>query len=294
MQRARTRADLGRGLTFEAGRRFTVLSMTTLRIAEVAERTGVPATTLRYYEDIGLLAPAGRAQNGYRAYDERDVERLRFITSAKQLDISLEDLRELVRAWDGEDCAGVQARMAQVVTARLAQTQERVVSLIELAAQLQSAVARLGEPATTGPCDPGCACSTAASTASTEPTCVELTRTPTGPLAEITNTGGAGQVPIACTLEAAQFRGRVSDWQAVLGRAGSRGPIPGGVALTFDHDIGVTTELARLAAAEHACCTFFDFTLAVTGDGVRFEVRAPLEAQDVVAAVFGPPGPAAW
>jgi DNA-binding transcriptional MerR regulator len=269
--------------------------MTTLRIAEVAERTGVPATTLRYYEDIGLLAPAERAGNGYRTYDERDVERLRFITSAKQLDISLDDLRELVRAWDGEDCAGVQARMAQVVTARLGQTQQRVVTLIELAAQLQSAAARLAEPASDGPCDPGCACSTAAaSTATTGPTYVELTRTPTGPLAMIAPTGGPGPVPpIACTLDAGQLGGRLSDWQAVLRRARSRGPIPGGVAITFDHDVEVTAELARLAAAEHACCTFFDFTLAVTGEGVRFEVRAPEAARDVVTAVFGPPGPAA-
>jgi DNA-binding transcriptional MerR regulator len=142
--------------------------MTTLRIAEVAERTGVPATTLRYYEDIGLLTPARRAGNGYRAYDERDVERLQFITSAKQLDISLDDLRELARAWDGQDCAEVQTQMAQVVATRLIQTQKRVVTLIELAAHLQSAAARLSEPATDGPCDPECTCSTTST--GTEPT----------------------------------------------------------------------------------------------------------------------------
>jgi MerR family copper efflux transcriptional regulator len=89
---------------------------TTLRIADVAERTGVPATTLRYYEDIGLLAPARRSGNGYRSYTDRDVERLTFITRAKQLDLSLDDLRELVTAWDGE---GVQERMAGVVSSRL-------------------------------------------------------------------------------------------------------------------------------------------------------------------------------
>jgi len=267
--------------------------MTTLRIAEVAERTGVPATTLRYYEDIGLLTPAGRASNGYRAYDERDVERLRFITSAKQLDISLDDLRELMRAWDGEDCAGVQSRMAQVVSERLIQTQERVVSLMELAAHLQSAAARLAAPQTEGPCDPECACSTASTASQT--TFVELTRAPTGPLTMITSTGSVGAVapPIACTLAAGQVGGRMTDWQAVLVRARSSGPIPGGVAVTFDQDVEVTIELARLAAAEHTCCTVFDFTLAVTGDGVRFEVRAPAEAHDVLATVFGPPGPAA-
>jgi len=255
--------------------------VTTLRIAEVAERTGVPTTTLRYYEDIGLLAPARRAENGYRAYTDRDVERLRFITRAKQLEISLDDLRDLVQAWDGEDCAGVQERMARVVSARLEQTQERVVDLVELAAQLQSAAARLGQPATPGPCDDECACSTAATSAGgRQPAPVELTRA----------SGGAAEAPIACTLDQELMGGRLTDWQAALLRATGRGPIPGGVAVTFEHDVELTVELARLAAAEQACCRFFDFTLAVTGGGVRFEVRAPAEAQDVVAAVFGPPG----
>jgi DNA-binding transcriptional MerR regulator len=135
--------------------------MTTLRIAEVAEQTGVPATTLRYYEDIGLLAAAGRSANGYRAYSQRDVERLRFITRAKQLDLSLDDLRELLQAWDSDDCAGVQDRMSQVVSARLAQTQQRITDLMELAGQLQTAADRLTQAPQAGPCDPGCACTTA-------------------------------------------------------------------------------------------------------------------------------------
>src|SRR5262245_25838836 len=101
--------------------------METLRIAEVASRTGVPATTLRYYEEIGLVTPAARGGNGYREYSERDVERLRFVTRAKQLDLSLDDLRELLGAWDADDCSGVQEQMARVVSARIVQTQERIV-----------------------------------------------------------------------------------------------------------------------------------------------------------------------
>ncbi|QSZ51433.1 MerR family DNA-binding transcriptional regulator [Arthrobacter sp. TS-15] len=50
--------------------------MKTIRISEVAARTGVQATTLRYYEDIGLIGPAARSANGYRSYDERDLDRL--------------------------------------------------------------------------------------------------------------------------------------------------------------------------------------------------------------------------
>jgi DNA-binding transcriptional MerR regulator len=230
-----------------------------LRIAEVAERTGVPATTLRYYEDIGLLAPAARAGNGYRAYTDRDVDRLRFITSAKQLDLSLDDLRELLVAWDGEDCAGVQERMSSVAAGRLAQAQNRIADLMQLAAQLQVAVQRLSADPQQGGCDDGCACSTATAPAP----------------------------PVACSLEVGRRQGRVMEWSAVVGRASGRLPLPGGVALTFAHDPELTVELARLAAAEHACCTFFDFDLRVDAAGLRFEVRAPAEAQDAVAAVFG-------
>ena len=136
--------------------------MTRFRIAEVAHQTGVPTTTLRYYEDIGLLAKAERASNGYRFYTERDVERVRFITRAKQLHITLDELRELVTAWDGDDCESVQFGMASVVNERLRETQQRVAELLELADQLQLAAERLSQSPTAGGCSDGCACSTAA------------------------------------------------------------------------------------------------------------------------------------
>lgn len=51
------------------------MSMSTMRIGELAARTGVPPRMLRYYEQQGLLAPV-RGENGYRAYTEADVERV--------------------------------------------------------------------------------------------------------------------------------------------------------------------------------------------------------------------------
>ncbi len=63
------------------------------RISELAERVGVPPTTLRYYESRGLL-PARRTGSGYRTYDDRDVERMRFITTAKTLGLPLDRIRD--------------------------------------------------------------------------------------------------------------------------------------------------------------------------------------------------------
>jgi DNA-binding transcriptional MerR regulator len=44
-----------------------------MTIGEAAERSGLPAKTIRYYEDIGLVLPSGRKANGYRDYDEQET-----------------------------------------------------------------------------------------------------------------------------------------------------------------------------------------------------------------------------
>jgi DNA-binding transcriptional MerR regulator len=50
-----------------------------MRIQEVAEETGLTPRSIRYYEELGLLAPAARSEGAYRLYDDEDLERLRFI-----------------------------------------------------------------------------------------------------------------------------------------------------------------------------------------------------------------------
>ena len=66
------------------------------RIGELSALAGVSARTIRYYEKIGLLPPARRADNGYRLYDEADMERLRFIRRARALDFALDDIKEIL------------------------------------------------------------------------------------------------------------------------------------------------------------------------------------------------------
>lgn len=70
------------------------------QIGELSERTGVPARTIRYYEEIGLLPPARRDDNRYRLYDQREVERLRFIRSARALNFSLQEIAQVLAARD--------------------------------------------------------------------------------------------------------------------------------------------------------------------------------------------------
>lgn len=69
-------------------------------IQELAQLSGVPAKTIRYYESIGLLPDPHRADNNYRQYTPDVVERLRFIVSARGLGFSLADIGEFLTARD--------------------------------------------------------------------------------------------------------------------------------------------------------------------------------------------------
>lgn len=254
--------------------------MSSYRIAEVADMIGVPATTLRYYEDAGVVSRPSRGDNGYRAYNEHDIDRLRFVARAKQLNLGTGALRELVDLWDTDDCSSVQHRMVEAVASRLSETQAQIADLVELAAQLQSVAGRLEGTPAAGPCGDDCPC--VAEPSPRTNTLVPLARTL--PL----NDHGT-PTPIACSLDPAAVPGRIDDWRRIVARATGRTAVAGGVALQFPADGDTAAELARLAAAEQRCCAFFDFRLRFAGPAIEFEVRAPDDAGDVVAAMFGAP-----
>jgi DNA-binding transcriptional MerR regulator len=68
-----------------------------LRIQQVAAETGLTPRAIRYYEELGLLAPAGRSEGAYRLYDAEDLERLRFIRSLRDdAGFALADIRQLL------------------------------------------------------------------------------------------------------------------------------------------------------------------------------------------------------
>lgn len=69
-------------------------------IKEFSQQSGLAAKTIRYYEEIGLLPPPNRLENGYRVYNERDVARARLVAGARSLDFSLDDIREIVAMRD--------------------------------------------------------------------------------------------------------------------------------------------------------------------------------------------------
>jgi len=70
-----------------------------MNIGEVAGKSGVPAKTIRYYEDVGLIPPARRTESGYRDYDDRDLATLRFVQRSRSLGFSVKDVGALLALW---------------------------------------------------------------------------------------------------------------------------------------------------------------------------------------------------
>jgi MerR family transcriptional regulator, copper efflux regulator len=241
-----------------------------LSITDVARRAGVPTSTLRYYDRLGLLASAGRAANGYRRYDDRAPDRLRFIARAKELGCSLEEIASLLIAFD-DDCSEVQLPLRQLVDAKIAVAQQRVAELVALSAQLREARHALSAEAASGPCSADCAC------LRDEPQ-------PNGelPVAQLT----AAEPIVACTLDTEEIDDRISAWQAVLAHVSDRAALADGIRLTFGPEIDLA-EVARLARAEWSCCSFFRFSLTIDDRGTSLEVRAPNDARELLASVFG-------
>lgn len=70
-----------------------------MNIGQASAGSGVPAKMIRYYERIGLIAPAGRSGSGYRTYAAADVATLRFIRQSRGLGFPLAAIRQLLALW---------------------------------------------------------------------------------------------------------------------------------------------------------------------------------------------------
>lgn len=74
-----------------------------MNIGEVAELSGVPAKTIRYYESVGLIEQPRRRDNGYRSYTGKEVEQLRFIARARSLGFSVPQVGELLSLYQDKN-----------------------------------------------------------------------------------------------------------------------------------------------------------------------------------------------
>ena len=249
--------------------------MTTYRVSELAERVGLPPSTLRFYEQAGLV-PARRSESGYRLFDDQAVERIEVITTGKRLGLPLEEIRDLLQAWEDGPCRDVRERLRPMVLNQITNAERRAAEIDAFIERLRKASLAIDGPVPPGRCGPGCGIVPHQDPAAAAPVAVELTTRRRDP---------EPGPPIACTLTAADQADRIEEWRRVLGQAKGREPVDGGLAFRFP--AGLAGRVGELAAAEQQCCTFLKFTLHLVEGELRFEVRAPEDATPLLADVFG-------
>lgn len=108
-----------------------------MNIGTVAEKSGLPAKTIRYYEDIGLVNPA-RCANGYRAFDAADLHKLAFIARARSLGFGIDECRLLLSLY--EDRARESAEVKVIAEAHLEAIDRKIAELDQLRACLSDLV----------------------------------------------------------------------------------------------------------------------------------------------------------
>ena len=108
-----------------------------MNIGDAAERSGLPAKTIRYYEDIRLVKPA-RGENGYRDYSSEDVHRLRFLQRARGLGFSVEECRQLLSLYG--DKRRESADVKAVAEAKLIEIDRKIAELVSLQKTLRHLV----------------------------------------------------------------------------------------------------------------------------------------------------------
>lgn len=106
-----------------------------MNIGQASDATGLPAKTIRYYEDIDLIKPA-RAANGYRDYNDKDVHRLAFIQRSRSLGFSIDECRSLLSLY--EDKARASSDVKALATEKITEIDHKLKELKSLRVTLKA------------------------------------------------------------------------------------------------------------------------------------------------------------
>lgn len=107
-----------------------------LRVSGVAKRADIPARTVRFYADVGLLRPLVRAQNGYRFFGPDAVERVQVLRRASRLGVPLKEIGEVLRIAERSDCSDAHQAFAAALRHRIAEVDRQSKELAAVREQL--------------------------------------------------------------------------------------------------------------------------------------------------------------
>jgi MerR family copper efflux transcriptional regulator len=121
-----------------------------MNIGQAAEKTGLTAKTIRYYEDIGLVLPARQPGNGYRIYSQSDIDELIFLQHARAVGFNLDECRTLLELY--RDPQRQSGHVKQLVLDKIAHLDQQMASLMAM----QTALSAMAQ-ACSGDEEPHCA-----------------------------------------------------------------------------------------------------------------------------------------
>ena len=106
-----------------------------MKIGQASQESGVSQRMIRHYEAIGLIPPAARRDSGYRDYDERDLNTLRFIRRARDLGFPVEEIGKLLALW--HDRSRASAEVKALALSRAAELKRKARQLDEMRRSLE-------------------------------------------------------------------------------------------------------------------------------------------------------------
>ena len=114
-----------------------------MNIGAVSKLSGLNSKTIRYYEQIELIAPAKRSDNGYRQYSSKEVEQLRFVQRARKTGFNIEECRQLLSLFNNSGrqshhVKGLMLDKAAQVAEQINELRLMHQCLLDLASQCQS------------------------------------------------------------------------------------------------------------------------------------------------------------
>ncbi|MDX2271054.1 MAG: heavy metal-responsive transcriptional regulator [Cyanobacteriota bacterium] len=111
-------------------------ALKSLKIGDLSKQTGVAVATIRYYESLGLLDPAEKAENGYRYYTKQAIKQLRFIKQAQALRFSLAEIQQVmsIRSQGNPTCPLVK----DLVDRKIAELEQGIQQALLLKTELET------------------------------------------------------------------------------------------------------------------------------------------------------------